>query len=495
MSDVWYVGDADSRTITAAQWAGNGITADTVVWSAENAWSVSESVFSSEQLALLDADANFSLGRSGPRLHPGPNPTPVGVAALASAHAYYVAIRELVGDFGTIDGLEETLEASAIKIALASRMRPMSKTPYPSADVVSYTVNTVDPAYAGQHHYFFKDADIQKRWRFSGSWFDASNNPANQINGATRSEFNNATSYEVEFYVAGDRFALSLLNTTVKDDFRIYVDDMPLTTGWDFTAATLYSSNYAKVQFATSRVRKVRLLSSGLISFTGVLTPGSSAIWAAPPRLRAAIIGDSYVQGGFDAGADGWLMGGALCNQLAILTGWEVLNLGQSNTGYVNDAGGSIGKSAYGSTSRLAALAALAPIDLLIVLGSANDSGFSTSSVTSAANTYWNAVKTAHPDTPIVVVGVESGALTGFSPSVMDALNAALLAAAVSNPNVAGVIDMRADPWVTGTGFDGTPAGDGNADFFISADGRHPTRAGAENLAARLADELGPIRA
>lgn len=494
MADVWYVGRGSSYTITAAQWADNGFDADTVIWSADNGWSIPHSIFSSGQLALLDSNPSFLLGQDGPRFHPDPNSTPLGVATLQSAHAYYVAIRELVKDFGTVEGLADAVNASAKKTALASRMRPASKTPYPATDVVSYTVDTVDPAYASQRHFYFKDADIENRWRFSGSWFDASNNPVNQINGGTRSEFSNSTSYEVEFYVSGDRLAFSLLNTTVKDDFRIYVDDMPLTSSWDYLSSTLYSSNCAKVQFATSRVRKVRFLSSGNISFTGVLVPGTAAIWAAPPRFRVGITGDSYAQGGFDAGADGWVSGGGLGNQLAALTGWEVLNLGQSNTGYVNDAGGSIGKSAYGSPSRLAALAALPTLDLFIVFGSGNDSGSPTGTVTTAANAFWNAVNDAHPDTPIVVAGVESGALEGFDPSVMDALNAALIAAAQANPNVAGAIDMRIDPWVTGTGDAGAPAGDGNADLFISADGRHPTRAGFENLALRLADELAPIR-
>lgn len=374
-----------------------------------------------------------------------------------------------------------------------SFMSPASKSLYPSSDVVSYTVDTTDPAYSGQRHFFFKDADIEKRWRFNGSWFDASNNPVNQINGGTTSEFNNSTSYEVEFYVSGDRFAFALLNTSVKDDFRVYVDDMPLTSGWSYLSSSLYDSNRVKVQFATSRVRKIRLLSSGLISFTGVLTPGSASIWAAPPRFRVAVVGDSYVQGGFDAGTDGWLSGGGLCNQLAILTGWEVLNLGQANTGYVNDAAGSIGKSAYGSGARLSALAALPPLDLIIIFGSANDVGYSAGSVTAAANTYWNAVKAARPDTPIVVAGVESGSLAGFDPAQMDTLNAALITAAKANPNVTGVIDMRTDPWWTGTGFDGSPEEDGNADFFISIDGRHPTRAGFEDLAQRIADDLADL--
>lgn len=132
----------------------------------------------------------------------------------------------------------------------------------------------------------------------------------------------------------------------------------------------------------------------------------------------------------------------------------------------------------------------LPPLDLFIAFGSGNDSG----TVLTAANTFWNAVKTARPETPIVVVGVQSGTPTVFDPTLMDTLSTALVAAAEADPNVAGVVDMRTDPWWTGTGNGGSPANDGNADFFMSADEVHPSLAGYENLAARLTDALGPIR-
>lgn len=493
MADVWYVGRGNVYTITAAQWAANGFVADTVSWNADNAWSLPHSIFSSGQLALLESNPSFLLGQSGPRLHPNPNATPLGVATLQSAHAYYVAITELVEDFGSVEGLADAVNASAKKTALASRMRPASATPYPTSDVISYTISNADPVYTDQRHFFFKDADIEERWRFNGTWHDAANNPVNQINGATPSEFYNATSYEVEFYVSEADVTLWAVNVNLTD-FKVFVDDAPLQPGWSFTSGTGFDVNYIRIQFATSRVRKIRFLGSGFMSFTGVLVPGASSIWKAPPRFRVAITGDSYIQGGHYVGAEGHLMGGGLCNQLAILTGWEVLNLGQGGTGYVNDSAGEIGKSAYGSPARLAALAALPELDLLIVFGSGNDSGAATGTVVSAANAFWNAAHAARPDTPIVVVGVESGSPAGFDPTLMNNLNVALIAAAKANPNVAGAIDMRTDPWWTGTGFEGSPEDDGNADFFMSADGVHPTRAGYENLALRLADKLGPIR-
>lgn len=144
----------------------------------------------------------------------------------------------------------------------------------------------------------------------------------------------------------------------------------------------------------------------------------------------------------------------------------------------------------------VAACFTLPALDLFIAFGSGNDSGTATGTVLTAANTFWNAGKTARPETPIVVVGVQSGTPTGFDPTLMDTLNTALVAAAEAeaNPNVAGVVDMRTDPWWTGTGNEGSPANDGNANFFMSADEVHPSLAGYEKLAVRLTDALGPIR-
>ena len=134
---------------------------------------------------------------------------------------------------------------------------------------------------------------------------------------------------------------------------------------------------------------------------------------------------------------------------------------------YLNDSEGAIGKSPYGSPERMTALATLPPLDLFIAFGTGNDSGHPTAKVTNAANALWDAVKTARPDTPIVVVGVQSVVPTGFNAALMTALNTALLTAAEANPNVAGTVDMRTDPWWTGTGNEGSRANDGNADFFI----------------------------
>lgn len=376
-------------------------------------------------------------------------------------------------------------------------MQPSSLSLYPPSDFTSITNQTTAPVYTSQYNILFNDANATKRWRFSGSWYNFSGNGLNSINGATPSDPASWSSCEIEFYVNGTDFAIWCVTSGTQSDYRIYVDDMPLTPDWQLSNSTAYQTQYIVIKFPTSRIRRVRLMWSGLLTFTGLTMPGATDVWAAPKRFRAAIIGDSYVQGGHNAGAsEAYLQAAGLPNQIALLTGWEVLNMGQGSTGYINNASNAGGKDFYGSTSRMNALAALPVLDLIIVYGSGNDSSYSSSALTAAANSLWNAIKTQRPSTPIVVAGMEPGTLSAFNDSLMDASNTALKSAAASNANVAGFIDMRnaADSWMIGTGHAGSPNDTGNADFFISSDAVHPTRAGYFNMAWKMVQELGKIK-
>jgi YD repeat-containing protein len=76
VASVWYVGYADQRIITAANWTalGKTNTGDTK-WSKGNGWSVSQSVLSAGQIAFLDGLDEFVVtATDGPR--PGSAVTP-----------------------------------------------------------------------------------------------------------------------------------------------------------------------------------------------------------------------------------------------------------------------------------------------------------------------------------------------------------------------------------------------------------------------------------
>lgn len=384
------------------------------------------------------------------------------------------------------------------KRSLADTMRPSLKTLYPSSDVTSITNTTSAPSYPGGFNYLFSSAGQDKRLLYGFSWYNYGGNGIKADSGATQPTTASLEPWQIEFFHFGADFTFWSVNL-VQADFIIYVDDMPLTTDWVQTNATAFSSNYYAVKFATSKMRRIRIFSSGLTSFTGIMLASGCNLWAAPQRFRCAVVGDSYIQGGHTDSVEGNIQGAGFGNQLAIQTGWEVFTQGQGSTGYINNGGNTDGKDVYGASSRITAMQALAPLDLIIVYGSGNDSGYTGSAVATAVNSYWNSLATNFPGVPVVVFGVEPGSPSGFTPSLLDSTNTVIKQQAAINPNVSGFVDMRdtttgVQPWVTGTGNTGAPAYDGNADNFICSDGVHPTREGYRNLVERSVRELRKIK-
>jgi len=369
----------------------------------------------------------------------------------------------------------------------------MSPNPYPSD--LTITLTQTAPTYTSQKTVLFSTTN---RFRYNGIWYNNTGYGFNAINGATSSQINCATSYEIEFYMTGADVCIFAFNVA-KSDYRVFVNDMPATMDWQQFPAT-GAPQYIKLNFATPpypRYNKIRVM-MGMNGLAGILLPGASDIWPAGPRPKMIVTGDSYVQGPGDSTPDGAVVAGNICGELAVRTGWEVLNMGQGGTGYSNNAGAAGGASAFGSSARMTALGLLPAVDLMMVYGGGNDSFFGSWPMATSianANAMWTAMKAARPTTPLIVVGVQAGTnLTGFVSADMNTYNAALKAAALAHSGVTAFIDQRTSPWITGTGKQGTTVGDGNADLFICSDGVHPSHAGYGYLADRLVVELAAIR-
>lgn len=99
MTAVWYIGRKNERTLKPGDWSGTagGPYTQESSWNADNGWSIPESEFSSQQLAVLELDPEFLTGADdGPRVFPAPGSLPItNPPYLASAHAYYAAIKIL----------------------------------------------------------------------------------------------------------------------------------------------------------------------------------------------------------------------------------------------------------------------------------------------------------------------------------------------------------------------------------------------------------------
>lgn len=230
--------------------------------------------------------------------------------------------------------------------------------------------------------------------------------------------------------------------------------------------------------------------------FKGISFNTGAKLVATQQGVQLAVIGDSMIVAGIPidnsvaAGVQGMIGAGSTFGEFAQRTGIDVWPMGGSGTGYINQSGYSTA-GPYGSTARVAALAALPALDAILVWGTANDvtsGGSGNAAVVAAAQALWTSIGTARSTTPLYVAGVER---LGPTNADYNSLNNALKAAALAHAYVDGFIDIYNPGFVYGTGKDGTPTSDGNADVFLSSDSAHPTHQGAEYWASNLAKLLG----
>lgn len=230
----------------------------------------------------------------------------------------------------------------------------------------------------------------------------------------------------------------------------------------------------ALVNFGSRATRHVRLVMPSPY-FGGVRVGASDTVTrpAAGTRLRAMFLGDSVVEG-----PSGQVSRGSFAALAAERLGWkEAWISGVGSTGYLAAPAPKLTLR-----QRLAAdVIARAP-QVLVVAAGINDLPRTDAEIQAEATALFDEIQSALPQTLVFV----SGPMATLN-RVRGGVNAAIKAAVGTRTNFVWVPNVD-EPWLTGTGTVASPRGDGNADQYISADVTHPTPAGIEYLAGRLAD-------
>lgn len=340
---------------------------------------------------------------------------------------------------------------------------------YPSVDVTSVNVTTTIASSAVFHRW-----DATSKYRQSGCSLtqsvagDANQGCRNSITGVSTATLS-LTPYAIETTTSAQTVRVYLYTTLVTSDMLIYVDGMKLQPADIVLTST--GQWMVEINFATARVRTIRVVFAGNQNFVALGAP--SGIFTAPSpakRVRCAVVGDSYGQGVSPSN----VFAGGFVQRAAARWGWDIYNLSIASSGYKAVAA-SDATTPYNSPERKAALAAIGNLDVIIFFGTANDQGQSQTDVQAAANAAWTAAKTAYPTATLIVVGVESGL-----GSTYNTLNSWVIAAAQANTSVDAVLDLRTDAVTYGTGYAGSPTGNGTADLYMSSDNLHMTVAGHE---------------
>jgi len=232
--------------------------------------------------------------------------------------------------------------------------------------------------------------------------------------------------------------------------------------------------------------------------------------WDRSAEASFAAMADSY------GGARGPLWRGGPFWEAAALLGIAHVDLDAiGSTGYApNAANGDTLHPGNAFAARLPTSVDAQP-DLFLTAGGINDNnsiaaapypnaaaaraGFNT-----AVSQYYTELRAALPESVLVATGPwaprQSTPTDPVALSKADTIKAALQAAGglwvfLDNlqggwVNSAGASAVASGPWQTGTGNSAAPAGDGNGDLYLAADGVHPNEEGCLYLGTRIATDL-----
>lgn len=288
---------------------------------------------------------------------------------------------------------------------------------------------------------------------------------------------------DVETIMTGTDLFLDYYAVYADQPVRVWCDDEELDVNPVVCPGTGVVT--LRVQAAVYGTYAIRV--AGQFFLNAVKTNHGTTLQKPPRRLTMAVVSDSYYEA-FPA----FNVVDSTPVQLRTATGFKILNMAEGGTGFVNPGSGGL-FSPFGSASRLDALEA-ADWDFLLTNGSVNDQYYTAAAMGAAMSTYFDNVAERKPGKPIYVVGLER--LNNAPLVTWQGHLDAQLAAVEGAPNVVGYIDPFTESWLTGTGDDITPTGDGNQDFTISGvDEVHPNRFGARMWAFLTALRLRPLRA
>lgn len=272
---------------------------------------------------------------------------------------------------------------------------------------------------------------------------------------------------------------------------------------------------YVRFDFGFRARRKISIYAHSSQGPCAIAIGGRDSIapWERSDEPSFCAVSDSYGQ----ARAVNWGLGGPFW-EAGSLMGIPHLDLNAiGGTGYAPNNGGVDARNPGNSFLARVATGALTMPDLVLTAGGINDNNAiatpplydsaeqARAGFESAVNAYFRSMRAALPTSVLAAMGpwapVESIPVDAVARSKADAILSALQS--VAGPwvfldnlhggwiNSAGArTPATGRGWQTGTGNIGRPVGDGNGDYYVSADGTHPTPAGCFFLGQVLASEL-----
>lgn len=277
-----------------------------------------------------------------------------------------------------------------------------------------------------------------------------------------------APEFELQFYGAGS-------------DHRILVDG-------EFASTTFVSIPsdgdiwYQKLTFSTRAPRLIRVVGTGGMTFGGVKITALDSVWKSSPPvpLRMICMGDSFTEG-IGATNTATSLVPYIGGYLGIEDIWASALGG---TGYLQTNSGRVK-----FRDRLASDVIAYSPDIVLTMGGINDNSADAAALQTEVAAYHAALRAGLPDVLNFVLGPWNPKGNVVAPVI-----AAVSAGATAGDPQCYLIDNNTVPWQSQTaGNTSSPAGLGNGDVYLSSDDTHPSQAGHQYLARRVADEIKRI--
>jgi lysophospholipase L1-like esterase len=291
--------------------------------------------------------------------------------------------------------------------------------------------------------------------------------------------------YQIMFDFDGETFGVHFSNGEKKARFRIWANDVPSPY-----FEPKRGSYYLKINFGSRAQRRLILECDFNMYLGGIVHTKSDTISApseyATPSL--AIMGDSFGRGSgiLEGESEPRASSQSYAYTLARLLGLtQTRNYSVPGTGFCNPA-----NTAGTYLERLAVpLAAYKPT-VLFLQGSTNDHTYTSAEIKKAVEELVTSARSISPLTKIV--GCTPMPISNATRTENEA-NAAAVREAFTALSVP-FADGFAKEWIIGTGKVGATTGEGNSDYYSSAiTAGHPSLAGHNYLALRLAQALAPV--
>jgi hypothetical protein len=274
-----------------------------------------------------------------------------------------------------------------------------------------------------------------------------------------------------------------------------------------FADPRFFLFDFDGTEFAGTGLKLIEIQGDMQLDFSIARVPLGHTVspWPQAVPLRAALHGDSMITTVSESATDHrtslyGLMPQIVQNMTGIADVWAN-NIG--GVGFVSD-GGPDGTGGNKSTfvEQAAADFAGGTFDLVWELGGRNDAAsYGSEASYRAAIRHWlDIVLADNPDTIVIMTGPLSVSTSESYPTsaAFAAMQRAKRDACAMFPRNCAFIPTVgsaaiADPWIFGTGREGSAVNDGNADLVIGLDGTHPTTFGHCYLAGRLIGETGRV--